>query len=84
MTKWVNNEGKIFNSEEEARDYCSDSVRKEDIIEVIKNDYVESYYKRFMDALQSYDSWDYRKLQEDIFDKVWEDLGFREIEVKEK
>lgn len=80
MAKWTNNEGKIFESEDAARDFCLDSVREEDIIEVIKDAYIESYYELFMDALKSHDFWEYGKLQDDIFDKVWEDLGFREIE----
>lgn len=80
MDKWINNEGKIFESEGAARDYCSDSIREKDIVEVIKNDYIESYYGIFMNALHFHDAQEYWKLRDDIFDKVWEDLGFREIE----
>lgn len=83
MTKWTNNDGEIFEDEDAARDRCNDLIDEDDIIEVIKDDYIESFWQLFMDALSVHDSWNYEQLQEDIFDKVWEDCGFTEIEVED-
>lgn len=83
MTKWTNNDGEIFEDEDAARDRCLDLIEENDIVEVIKDDYIESFWKLFMDALLAHDSWNYEKLKEDIFDKVWEDCGFTEIEVED-
>lgn len=83
MTKWTNNDDEIFEDEDAARDRCYDMITVEDIIEVIKDDYIESFWQLFMDALSAHDFWNYEQLQEDIFDKVWEDCGFTEIEVED-
>lgn len=83
MTKWTNNDGEIFEDEDAARDRCYDMIDEDDIIEVIKDDYIESFWQLFMDALSAHDFWNYEQLQEDIFDKVWEDCGFTEIEVED-
>ena len=83
MTKWTNNDGEIFEDEDAARDRCYDMIDEDDIIEVIKDDYIESFWQLFMDALSVHDFWNYEKLKEDIFDKVWEDCGFTEIEVED-
>ena len=80
MTKWINNDGEIFETEDAARDRCYDMIDEDDIIEVIKDSYIESYWKLFMDALLARDVWEYKKLQDEILDKVWEDCGFTEIE----
>lgn len=80
MTKWINNGGEIFETEDAARDRCYDMIDEDDIIEVIKDSYIESYWKLFMDALLARDVWEYQKLQDEILDKVWEDCGFTEIE----
>ena len=81
MTKWTNNDGEIFETKDAARDRCDDMIDEDDIIEVIKDDYIESFWQLFMDALSAHDFWNYEQLKEDIFDKVWEDCGFTEIEV---
>ena len=83
MTKWTNNDGEIFEDEDAARDRCCDMIDEDDIIEVIKDDYIESFWQLFMDALSVHDFWNYEQLQEDILDKVWEDCGFTEIEVED-
>lgn len=83
MTKWTNNDGEIFENEDAARDRCYDMIDEDDIIEVIKDDYIESFWQLFMDALSVHDFWNYEQLKEDIFDKVWEDCGFTEIEVED-
>lgn len=83
MTKWTNNDGEIFEDEDAARDRCYEMITVDDIIEVIKDDYIESFWQLFMDALSAHDFWNYEQLQEDIFDKVWEDCGFTEIEVED-
>ena len=83
MTKWTNNDGEIFETEDAARDRCNDMIDEDDIIEVIKDDYIESFWQLFMDALSVHDFWNYEQLKEDIFDKVWEDCGFTEIEVED-
>lgn len=83
MTKWTNNDGEIFEDEDAARNRCHDMIEKDDIVEVIKDSYIESYWKLFMDALLVRDVWEYQKLQDEIFDKVWEDCGFTEIEVED-
>lgn len=83
MTKWTNNDGEIFEDEDAARDRCYDMIDEDDIIEVIKDDYIESFWQLFMDALSVHDFWNYEQLKEDIFDKVWEDCGFTEIEVED-
>ena len=80
MTKWINNDGEIFETEDAARDRCYDMIDEDDIIEVIKDSYIESYWKLCMDALLARDVWEYQKLQDEILDKVWEDCGFTEIE----
>lgn len=80
MTKWINNDGEIFEDEDAARDRCYDMITEDDIVEVIKDDYIESFWELFMDTLLAHDAWNYEKLKEDIFDKVWEDCGFTEIE----
>ena len=80
MTKWTNNDGEIFETEDEARDRCHDMITVDDIIEVIKDSYIESYCELFLDALLAHDAWEYQKLLDEIFDKVWEDCGFTEIE----
>ena len=80
MTKQTNNDGEIVETEGEARDRCCEMITEDDIVEVIKDDYIESYWKLFMDALLAYDVWEYQKLHDEIFDKVWEDCGFTEIE----
>ena len=80
MTKWTNNDGEIFETEDEARDRCYEMITVDDIIEVIKDNYIESYWKLFMDVLLAHDVWEYQELHDEIFDKVWEDCGFTEIE----
>ena len=75
MTKWINNEGKIFENEDVARDYCYDSETKDDI---------EDYYNLILDVLWARDICDYQKLQDEILDRIWEKQGFREIEVEDK
>ena len=80
MTKWTNNDDEIFEDEDAARDRCYDMVTEDDIIEVIKDNYIDYHWKLFMDALLAHDPWEYQKLQDEIFDKVWEDWGFTEIE----
>ena len=83
MTKWTNNDGEIFESEDAARDRCYELIEEDDIVEVIKDSYIGSYWKLFMDALLAHDAWEYQKLQDEIFDKVWEDYGFTEIEAED-
>ena len=83
MTKWVNNDGEIFEDENDARNRCLDMIDKDDFVEVIKNSYIEFHWKLFMDALLGHDAWEYQKLQNEVFDKVWEDCGFTEIEVED-
>lgn len=83
MTKWTNSDNEIFEDEDAARDRCYDMIDEDDIIEVIKDDYIESFWQLFMDALSVHDFWNYEQLKEDIFDKVWEDCGFTEIEVED-
>ena len=80
MTKWINNDGEIFEDEDAARDRWYDRIEEDDIVEVIKDSYIESYWKLFMDALLAHDVWEYQKLQDEILDKVWEDCGFTEFE----
>lgn len=80
MTKWTNGDDEIFEDEDAARDRCCEMITEDDIVEVIKDNYIESYWKLFMDALFAHDVWEYQKLQDEIFDKVWEDCGFIEIE----
>ena len=80
MTKWINSDGEIFENEDAARDRCYEMITVDDIIEVIKDNYIESYWKLFMDALLAHDVWEYQELHDEIFDKVWEDCGFTEIE----
>lgn len=77
---WIDKYGNKFETEEEARDRCYDMITEDDIVEVIKDSYIESYWKLFMDALLAHDVWEYQKLQDEILDKVWEDCGFTEIE----
>lgn len=84
MTKWTNNDGEIFENEDAARDRCYDMVDEDDIVEVIKNDYIESYWKMFMDALLAHDAWEYQKLHDEILDKIWDEQGFTEIEVEDE
>ena len=80
MTKWTNNDGEIFEDEDVACDRCYEMITEDDIVEVIKDNYIESYWRLFTDALFAHDAWEYQKLQDEIFDKVWEDCGFTEIE----
>ena len=80
MTKWINDDGEIFEDEDAARNRCYDMITVDDIIEVIKDNYIESYWRLFMDALRVHDVWEYQELHDEIFDKVWEDCGFTEIE----
>ena len=84
MTKWTNNDDEIFEGEDAARDRCYEMITVDDIVEVIKDDYIESFWELFMDALSTHDFWNYKQLKEDIFDKVWEDCGFTEIEVEDE
>lgn len=78
---WIDKYGNKFETEEEVREACFDDIKSEDdIVEVIKDSYIESYWKLFMDALLAHDVWEYQKLQDEILDKVWEDCGFTEIE----
>lgn len=84
MTKWTNNDGEIFEDEDAARDRCLEMIEEDDIVEVIKDSYIESYWKLFMDALLAYDVWEYQKLQDEILDKVWDDCGFTEIEEEDE
>lgn len=78
---WIDKYGNKFETEEEVREACFDDIKSEDdIVEVIKDSYIESYWKLFMDALLAHDVWEYQKLQDEILDKVWEDCGFIEIE----
>ena len=84
MTKWTNNDGEIFEDEDAARDRCCEMIEEDDIVEVIKDSYIESYWKLFMDALFAHDAWEYQKLQDEVFDKVWEDCGFTEIEEEDE
>ena len=84
MTKWTNNNDEIFEDEDAARDRCCEMITDDDFIEVIKDSYIESYWKLFMDALLAHDVWEYQKLQDEILDKVWEDCGFTEIEVEDE
>lgn len=79
MTKWTNDDDEIFETEDEARDRCYDMITEDDIVEVIKDSYIESYWKLFMDALFAHDVWEYQKLQDEILDKVWEDCGSTDI-----
>ena len=83
MTKWTNNDDEIFEDEDAARDRCSEMITDDDFVEVIKDSYIESYWKLFMDALLAYDVWEYQKLQDEVLDKVWDDCGFTEIEDEE-
>lgn len=83
MTKWTNNDDEIFETEDEACDRCYDMITEDDIIEVIKDNYIESYWRLFMDALLADNPWEYQELHDEIFDKVWEDCGFTEIEVED-
>ena len=80
MTKWTNNDDEIFEDEDTARDRCYEMITEDDIVEVIKDNYSELHWKLFMDALFAHDAWEYQKLQDEIFDKVWDDYGFTEIE----
>lgn len=80
MIEWTNNDGEIFKDEDAARNRCCEMITDDDFIEVIKDSYIESYWKLFMDALLAHDAWEYQKLQDEVFDKVWEDCGFTEIE----
>ena len=84
MTKWINNDGEIFEDEDAARDRCYEMITVDDIIEVIKDNYIESYWRLFMDALRAHDVWEYQELHDEIFDKVWEDCGFTEIEEEDE
>lgn len=84
MTKWTNNDGEIFEDEDAARDRCCEMIEEDDIVEVIKDSYIESYWKLFMDALLAHDAWEYQKLQDEVLDKVWEDCGFTEIEEEDE
>lgn len=84
MTKWTNDDDEIFEDEDAARDRCYEMITEDDIVEVIKDSYIESYWKLFMDALFAHDAWEYQKLQDEIFDKVWEDCGFTEIEEEDE
>lgn len=84
MTKWTNNDGEIFEDEDAACDRCREMIEEDDIVEVIKDSYIESYWKLFMDALLAHDAWEYQKLQDEILDKVWEDCGFTEIEEEDE
>lgn len=43
MTKWTNDDDEIFETEDEARDRCYDMITEDDIVEVIKDSYIESY-----------------------------------------
>ena len=83
MTKWTNNDDEIFETEEAARDRCYEMITVDAIIEVLKDNYIESYFKLFMDALLADDVWEYQELHDEIFDKVWEDCGFTEIEAED-
>ena len=83
MTKWTNNDDEIFEDEEAARDRCYEMITVDDIIEVIKDNYIESNWRLFMDSLLAHNPWEYQQLQDEIFDKVWEDCGFTEIEEKD-
>lgn len=83
MIKWTNDNDEIFEDEDAARDRCSEMITDDDFVEVIKDSYIESYWKLFMDALLAYDVWEYQKLQDEVLDKVWEDCGFTEIEDEE-
>lgn len=83
MTKWTNNDNEIFEDEEAACDRCYEMITVDDIIEVIKDNYIESNWRLFMDALLARNPWEYQQLQDEIFDKVWEDCGFTEIEEKD-
>lgn len=83
MIKWTNNDDEIFEDEDAARDRCSEMITDDDFVEVIKDSYIESYWKLFMDALLAYDAWEYQKLQDEVLDKAWEDYGFTEIEDEE-
>ena len=80
MAKWTNSDDEIFETEDEARDRCYELITVDDIIEVIYDKYIESYWKLFMDALSAHDAWEYQKLLDEIFDKVWKDYSFTEIE----
>lgn len=82
MTKWTNNDDEIFEDEDTACDRCYEMITVDDIIEVIKDNYIESNWRLFMDALLAHNPWEYQQLQDEIFDKVWEDCGFTEIEVE--
>lgn len=84
MTEWMNNDGEIFEDEDAARDRCCEMIEEDDIVEVIKDSYIESYWKLFMDALLAHDACEYQKLQDEILDKVWDDCGFTEIEVEDE
>lgn len=84
MTKWTNNNDEIFEDEDAARDRCCEMITDDDFIEVIKDSYIESYWKLFMDALLAHDAWEYQKLQDEVLDKVWEDCGFTEIEEEDE
>lgn len=84
MTKWTNNDGEIFEDEDAARDRCSEMIEEDDIVEVIKDSYIESYWKLFMDALLAHDVWEYQKLQDEILDKVQDDCGFTEIKEEDE
>lgn len=83
MTKWTNNDGEIFETEDDARNRCFDMIDEDDFVEVIKDSYIESHWRLFMDALLGHDAWEYQKIQDEVFDKVWEDCGFTEIEVED-
>ena len=80
MIKWTNNDDEIFEDEDAARDRCSEMITDDDFIEVIKDSYIESHWRLFVDALLAHDAWEYQKLQDEVLDKVWEDCGFTEIE----
>ena len=56
MTKWTNSDDEIFESEDAARDRCYELIEEDDIVEVIKDSYIGSYWKLFMDALFAFPS----------------------------
>ena len=61
MTKWTNNDDEIFETEDAARDRCDEMITVDDIIEVIKDDYIDSFWELFMDALSAHDCWNEEK-----------------------
>lgn len=84
MAKWTNNDDEIFEDEDAARDRCLEMITDDDFVEVIKDSYIEFYWRLFMDALLAHDVWEYQKLQDEVLDKVWEDCGFTEIEEEDE